>query len=169
MVSIRYAHEDEAEAIAEIGLRAWEDAMSAVGETATMIETAYDAFVNFTYSSWLTILVIENGGTLLGWSARELLDDTITDFWIDPAHTRQGLGSALLAEVEAEIVKQGFEQATLQTHAANARAVKFFEAHGYAINWLSVVYSPKLDRDIQSVGLSKQLVAHVPDTYGPDF
>jgi ribosomal-protein-alanine N-acetyltransferase len=113
--------------------------------------------------------VVEKGGLAAGWAAREDLDENITDFWIDPDMQRLGLGAALLTAVEAEIVRQGFTKASLQTHAMNDEAVGFFEKHGYAVHWLTIAYNPKLDRDVQSVGLSKQLVAVEPVGYGQEF
>lgn len=169
MATIRNAREDEVDILAEIGFRAWEKAMNSIGEMTDMRLNARAAFQNFTRSSWLTITVIEQVGTVAGWAARENLDELISDFWIDPVFQGHGLGMALLEEVEGEIVHQGFEVARVETHAQNAEAVGFFEKQGYSINWLSIVYSPKIDRDVQSVGLSKRLVAEAPDTYGPGF
>ena len=169
MIAIRFARPEEAGQLAEIGLRAWEHAMLAIGASEPMSANAYRAFHNFTRSSWQTITVIESQGMPVGWAARELLDEAITDFWIDPAHAGQGFGSALLAAVEQAIVQQGFSRAELQTHAGNQDAVRFFMARGYAVAWLSMVYAPKMDRDMQSVGLVKQLVEEQPDTYGPGY
>jgi ribosomal-protein-alanine N-acetyltransferase len=45
-------------------------------------------------------------------------------------------------------------------------AINFFQKHGYSVSWLSSNYAPKLDRDVQSVGLSKSLIPEVADTYG---
>jgi [ribosomal protein S18]-alanine N-acetyltransferase len=169
MATTRNAREDEVDAIAEIGFRAWEKAMESIGEMADMRDSARSAFRNFTRSSWLTITVVEHQGHLAGWAAREQLDELITDFWIDPPQQGQGLGRALLGAVETEIARQGFETARVETHAQNAEAVGFFEKHGFAINWLSVAYSPKIDRDVQSVGLSKALVERAVGGYGQEF
>lgn len=167
MIQIRNAREGEAELLTEIGLRAWQRAMAAIGGTDALLEAAGNAFENFTRSAWLTITVIEQNGVIAGWAAREALDENISDFWIAPSHLRQGLGSALLGRIEKDIAEQGFEKAALQTHSANAEAIEFFRKHGYAIQWLSVAYSPKLDRDVPSVGLVKQLVSDDDGAYGP--
>lgn len=158
MANIRTARQEEADLLADIGIRSWEQAMIPVGETSPMLENARQAFQNFTRSRWITISVVESGGAVVGWAAREQLDENITDFWIDPQHQGQGLGSVLLEEVEDEIRKQGFEKASLETHALNRDAVVFFEKHGYSVHWLTIAYNPKLDRDVQTVGMSKQLV-----------
>lgn len=168
MITIRNAREDETETLTDIGLRAWEKAMAPIGETAAMRDNAHSAFSNFIRTTWLTINVAEINGNPAGWAAREKLDENITDFWIDPAYERQGVGTALLDEMEKEIVRQGFFKACLETHA-QSEAVSFFEKHGYSVNWLTIAYSPKLDREVQSVGLSRQLAEEVRDTYGPEF
>jgi ribosomal-protein-alanine N-acetyltransferase len=163
MITIRNARGDEADLLAEIGLRAWERAMSPIGGIDDFRENARAAFLNFTRSSWLTITLIEEDGSITGWAAREGLDELITDFWVDPAFKGRGLGRALLDEVESQVVQQGFETARIETHARNLEAIGFFQKNGYGINWLSVAYSPRLDRDVQSVGLSKQLVIETDD------
>ena len=156
MISIRSARQDEAATLAELGLRAWESAMIGVDDSSMLRNAAEAAFSAFTLNHWLTISVVEEDGIVAGWAARERLDETITDFWIDPLCQRRGLGTALLSSLEADILHQGFDTARLETHARNT-SVAFFEKHGYVVHWLSVSYSPKLDRDVETVGLSKPL------------
>jgi ribosomal-protein-alanine N-acetyltransferase len=169
MIHIRNAHAGETEILTNIGVRAWQQAMAPIGETDVLLEGATSAFSYFAENSWLTITVVELNGIVAGWAAREALDENISDFWIDPDYLRQGLGSALLAQIESDIVGQGLEKAALQTHSGNTEAVHFFKAHGYAVHWLSVVYAPKLDRDVPTVGLSKTLVSEDDGTYGAGF
>ncbi len=167
MITVRNAREEDVAVLVEIGVRAWEQAVSGVADLQVRSDHARNAFQQFLANRWLRVTVAEFDGHLAGWAAREALDDEISDLWIVPAQQRKGLGSALLAAMEAEIVAAGFEAARLQTHARNVAAVGFFQKHGYAVNWLSVDYSPRLDRDIESVGLRRQLVADEPIGYGP--
>ncbi|MDQ0453975.1 GNAT family N-acetyltransferase [Rhizobium paknamense] len=167
MAAIRGAHPDELGILAEIGFRAWERAMIPVGESRAMVENARIAFKNFTRSSPITITVVENHGRPMGWAAREMLDERISDFWIDPDHLRKGYGSVLLSAVEDAIRHAGYEETRLETHARNREAVQFFKSHGFGIQWLSVVYNPKLDRDMETVGMAKRLVQDERLTYGP--
>ncbi|MDO1581874.1 GNAT family N-acetyltransferase [Rhizobium oryzicola] len=169
MLTIRIAREDEAAKLTDIGLRAWEQAMEPIGTRSDLRENALNAFAGFTQNAWLTISVADLNGDVVGWAAREGLDEKITDFWVDPDFLRQGVGSALLADIETQIRDQGFEEARLETHAQNTSAVQFFEKHGYRVSWLSVSYSPKLDQDVQSVGLAKHLVTEEADGYGSEF
>lgn len=167
MITIRNAREDDRQILAEIGYRSWDAAMSRIGETAAMAANAMVAFDSFVAHAWLTITVAESDGAVAGWAAREQLDENISDLWIDPTFMRQGLGKALLAAVEEEMTGQGLDKAVVKTHARNREAVSFFESQGYQIHWLSVAYSPQLDRDVETVGLSKPLAAVADGTYGP--
>jgi ribosomal-protein-alanine N-acetyltransferase len=166
LIHIRNAREDEAELLSEIGVRAWQKAMAAIGEGDAMVDAARSAFFNFVASSWITATVIEWNGHPAGWAARESLDEKISDFWIDPAFVGHGLGTALLQNIEEDIAVLGFDTAMMQTHSGNSEAISFFQKHGYAIHWLSIAYNPKLDRDVPSVGLSKSLESADDGTYG---
>lgn len=167
MITIRNAREDDILPLAEIGMRAWEQAVTGVADLEALRENARAAFLQFLSEHWLRALVAEQGGAIAGWAAREAFDDEITDLWVDPPHQRQGVGAALLAAMEAEIVAADYDTARLQTHARNGGAVDFFRKHGYEVHWLSVAYSPRLDRDVESVGLSRQLAGEEPIGYGP--
>ena len=167
MITIRNAREADVPVLVEIGVRAWEQAVVGVADLQVRRDHARNAFQQFLTSRWLRVTVAEADGQLAGWAAREGLDDEITDLWVEPSQQKKGLGSALLAAMEAEVLAAGFEAVRLQTHARNVAAVGFFQKHGYAVNWLSVDYSQRLDRNIESVGLRRQLVADEPVAYGP--
>ncbi len=157
MMIVRLAREDEVPALAAIGLEAWEKAVSGVADAAAMRHVAELAFLSFLRSKWFSVSVIEFDGEAAGWAAREDNDGHISDLWIRPAVQRNGLGSLLLAELERRILADGFEAAVIKTHSQNAPAIGFFRKHGYSISWLSTAYAPKLDRDVESVGMSKSL------------
>ncbi|MDG3577053.1 GNAT family N-acetyltransferase [Rhizobium sp. YJ-22] len=168
MIGIRRARDDEASILADIGLSAWKRAVAGLGASPEMERRAANAFTGFVREAWRMITVVERNGRPAGWAAREAANEVISDFWIDPAFARQGLGAALLALIEKDIRRQGFDSVSLQTHARNEPAIAFFKRNGYRVQWLSVVYAPKLDRDIESVGLSKQLEdGRDVELYGP--
>ncbi len=169
MIVIRNAHEQEAPHLAAIGLRSWWQATSALGITASLQNSAADAFSGFTRSSWLAIRVAEYRGAVAGWAAREYFDERLSDFWIDPDFQRRGVATALLADIEARLLERGHDRITLQTHALNVPAIAFFRQNGFGVSWLSVSYAPRLDRDVQSIGLEKQLLIPAAETYGPAF
>ena len=166
MITVRNALEEDVPVLIGIGVRAWEQAIVGVSVQVRR-DHARNAFQQFLANRWLRVTVADFDGQPSGWASREKLDDEISDLWVDPPQQRKGLGSALLSAMEAEIAGAGFEAARLQTHARNLAAVGFFQKHGYAVNWLSVDYSQRLDRNIESVGLRRQLVADAPVAYGP--
>jgi ribosomal-protein-alanine N-acetyltransferase len=167
MIVVRNARKDDVPQLVEIGMRAWAQAATGVADLDALRDHARNAFLSFLSRHWLTVTVAEKAGVVAGWAAREALDDQITDLWVEPAQQRQGVGAALLAAVEAEVREADFESAGLQTHARNTVALAFFGKHGYSVHWLSVAYSSRLDRDVESVGLSRQLVVDEPIGYGP--
>jgi [ribosomal protein S18]-alanine N-acetyltransferase len=157
MMIVRLAREDEVPALAAIGLDAWEKAVSGVADAQAMRRVAELAFLSFLRANWFSVSVIDRGGNIAGWAAREDNDGTISDLWIEPAAQRSGLGSTLLADLERRILVEGFGAAVITTHAQNAQAIGFFRKHGYSISSLSTAYAPKLDRDVESVGMTKML------------
>lgn len=167
MITIRYATADDVPALVAIGLRAWEQAATGVADLEALRENARIAFLRFLSVNWITVSLAESGGHVAGWAARERMDEEITDLWVEPSAQRQGVGTALLAALEHEMRRAGHEAAGLQTHARNAPALAFFGKHGYSINWLSVAYSPRLDRDVESVGMRRQFVEDQGSGYGP--
>ncbi|MGB3814746.1 MAG: GNAT family N-acetyltransferase [Shinella sp.] len=167
MITVRNARAEDVPTLVEIGVRAWEQAVVGVADLQLRRGYARNTFQQFLVRQWLRVTVAELDSALFGWASREALDDEITDLWVDPQRQRMGLGSALLAAMEAEIAAAGFEAARLQTHARNLAAVGFFRKHGYAVSWLSIDYSERLDRDVESVGLRRQLIADEPIGYGP--
>lgn len=157
MATIRSAREDEAAILAVIGMRAWESAVAGWIDTGLMRFNAERAFTDFTQRAYLAIDVAEEGGQVAGWAARENFDDHVTDLWVDPARQGQGIGQQLLGKLEAEIEAQGYESVRIETHSQNAKAIDFLKRHGYAISWMTAVWSPQLDRDVDTVGLVKPL------------
>ncbi len=61
----------------------------------------------------------------------------------------------------------GITEAEMLTHAQNAPAIAFFQQRGYRIHWLSTQYSARLDRDVESIGMIRDLVA--PDAAARDM
>lgn len=166
MAAIRSARADDADDLAGIGIRAWESAVAGWINVDLLRENAQRAFIDFTHSRYLTIDVAEKGGQITGWAARENFDNHITDLWVDPIWHGQGFGGALLEKLENEIKAQGYETVTVETHAQNARAIEFLKRHGFSINWMTAIWSPKLDRDVDTVGLVKRIaVAQAASVY----
>ncbi|MGF6172000.1 N-acetyltransferase family protein [Ensifer sp. 4252] len=166
MPLIRHARQDEVGALTAIGLRAWEGAIVGLADVGRMRQLAESAFSGFLSNHWLSVSLIEVDGRPRGWVARENFDEIISDLWIEPEAQGQGLGGRLLADIELRISNDGFEAAKTKTHAQNAAAIGFFRKHGYGVSWLSTAYAPKLDRDVEYIGLSKPLAVADSGVYG---
>ena len=159
MVMIRNAREDEAMELAGIGLRSWESAVEGWADPDLLRANAERAFVDFTRRHFLSIDVAEKNAQITAWAARENLDNKITDLWVDPIWQGQGFGTLLLETLEEEIREQGYDTITIETHSQNEPALSFLKSRGYAINWMTASWSALLDRDVDTVGLIKMLVA----------
>ena len=158
MAAIRSARLADADELAGIGIRAWESAIAGWINVELLRENAHRAFINFTRERYLTIDVTEKGGQATGWAARENFDNHISDLWVDPFWLKQVYGLILLDKLEQEFMAQGYETVTVETHAQNVRAIDFLKRQGYSINWMTAIWSPLLDRDVDTVGLVKRLV-----------
>lgn len=162
MVTIRNARADEADILAAIGFRAWDSTAEGWGDAEGIRENALRAFEIFSHNNWLSIDVAERVGQVLGWAAREKLDNAITDLWIEPVFQRQGVGTALLEHLEHEVAGLGHETLVTQVHAENTAAVAFFRKTGFTVSWMTTAWSAKLDRDVDTIGLVKRLAAEKP-------
>lgn len=157
MISVRVARENEIPDLTAVGLDAWERAVFGLADVKSMRRIAELSFLSFLRSQWFAVSVIETGGVVAGWAAREDNDGSISDLWIAPALQRSGFGSLLLTDLERAIKADGFEASTVKTHAQNRQAIGFFHKHGYSVSSLSTAYAPKLDRDVESIGMTKML------------
>ncbi|MBK5568867.1 GNAT family N-acetyltransferase [Ensifer sp. SSB1] len=157
MPAIRHARAGDVDRLTEVGLAAWQSAIAGLADGERMRRVAEASFFRFLSEHWLSVLLIEAEGGIRGWVAREDFDNAISDLWIEPAAQGRGFGAMLLGEIERRIASDGFDVATAKTHARNDRAVAFFRNRGYGVSWLSTVYAPQLDSDVEFIGLSKAL------------
>lgn len=76
--------------------------------------------------------VAECDGAVVGWGQldHERADDAgeVTAVYVDPAHARTGVGSALLTRLEDRARERGLRRLSLH---ASLNAVGFYERHGY--------------------------------------
>ncbi|WP_276260425.1 GNAT family N-acetyltransferase [Haloglomus litoreum] len=83
-----------------------------------------------------SVFVAEIDGGVVGFA--ELVPDDDEDarchlyrIYVASAHWGRGVGGALLDRAEAAARERGFERLELSVMAANERAVRFYEAHGF--------------------------------------
>jgi ribosomal protein S18 acetylase RimI-like enzyme len=106
------------------------------------IRSLVSTVVNETYGSIWPTTPIHVGGEewgagwvavaaddLLGWMLTQ--DHWVEDIWVLSRAQRQGVGSALLIHGEKEIAARGIATAHLHVISSNARAIAFYERHGW--------------------------------------
>jgi ribosomal protein S18 acetylase RimI-like enzyme len=59
--------------------------------------------------------------------------ECVSDLWVLSEHRRQGVGSRLLSQGEAEIAARGYPSCRLRVVRSNATAVHFYLSHGWHI------------------------------------
>lgn len=86
------------------------------------------------------VLVGELDGELAGWltggccrpqSGEATALGEVHGCYVDPAHWRRGVGSALMAEATRLLVLAGYREAVLWVLEENIRARSFYERHGW--------------------------------------
>jgi len=152
------ASPDLAESLGTIGFAAWEksafgqDDAGRADRQKLLVE-----FVSFCHDKPQTMLIAAVDQEILGWGAREEMDNIVSDLWVAPIAQGQGVGAALLDALEGAIAKQGFEFSELETYAGNAGAVRFYERRGYEPIWRGMKFSASLNYELDKVRFRKSL------------
>ncbi len=156
-IVVRKARAGEGQALGAIGFAAWAASQFAVNDDGRVDRRALLAeFEKLGQEHPETILVAEAGGKLVGWGAREDQDHRISDLWVAPEFQGQGIGTALLGALEAEVAALGMD-AELETLASNSKAIHFYERHGFVVIWRAEKFSSSLGYAIDKVGMNKSL------------
>jgi ribosomal protein S18 acetylase RimI-like enzyme len=86
----------------------------------------------------VSLLVAEEDDELAGFVACGPMRDApepgvgeIQSFFVGAGRWRRGVGRALMAAALADLSERGYEQATVWSFEANARANAFYEAHAF--------------------------------------
>lgn len=154
---VRQARSTEIRTLAALGVIAWEQAFAAAGEVTNHLRGKAEAtYFGFCEQSWPIIIVADMVGETVGWAALEAGQNKITDLWVLPNFQRHGVGSALLSELEQQVVKRAFDEIDLETHAKNVPALSFFKKHQYAVSGLKSVYSPTMDKSVDTLEMRKR-------------
>lgn len=157
-VTLRPGRDGEGELLGNLGFAAWANGeISAAGGPDVDHAHVCRHFVAFCTKGFDTILVAERDGRPVGWCSRENRDNTVTDLWVSPEAQGLGIGRVLLEALETDIAKAGYGTAELETAAANAGGIRFYERGGYRLVWRKLKFSEGLGRDVEKVGLVKPL------------
>lgn len=105
------------------------------------------------------LLVARVGADVAGWVAFDASRDKdavpgageIWAIYVDPAHWAGGIGRALLRRARARLSERSFGDISLWVLAANARAIRFYEAAGFTLDAGSAKVFDLGGRQVQEV------------------
>jgi ribosomal-protein-alanine N-acetyltransferase len=157
-IRIRPARMIELDRLAAIGLAAWERGIAPlvpmqVWDRVRLINP-FRAFLRERGSS---IVVADLNGEPVGIAARDSGGDYISDLWVAPGREGRGVGSALLAALEARISQAGYPKARLEVLTANVRALALYRRRGYRPVWEAFKRDLTLGIELHKTGLAKSL------------
>ncbi len=160
---IRAAHPDELDRVAAVMRASWDHGIAplvpGLVRRRVIAEQPFDAFAR---TLGRRLMVADVGGLPVGAGADDHEEGHITDLWVAPEHQGHGVGSALLAALEARIAQTGSRAARLEVLTANVRALALYRYRGYRPEWQGL----KLDRGIgialHKTGMVKRLGPATP-------
>lgn len=142
---IRAARPDELSRVAAVMRASWEYGIAPlVPGLVRRRVSAENPFESFVWTLGRRLLVADVGGQPVGAGAHDHEDGHITDLWVAPTHQGRGVGSSLLAALEARLAQAGSRTARLEVLTANVRAMALYRYRGYRPEWCAL----KLDRGI---------------------
>ena len=131
MIVIRPATECDVSTLIEIARRSWLGAYELCAPAAFVRDWLAREFEREWYPAhWHEMFVAGDESVLLG--LVQPTADEINGLWVDPPAQGRGVGSALLAHGESQIVAIGYERAWLSCSGYNANAQRFYVARGYS-------------------------------------
>jgi ribosomal protein S18 acetylase RimI-like enzyme len=143
---IRRARPEDALRIATIHVEAWRVAYAGIVPDEFLrtlsIEQRHPVWRKILEAGESATWVAEEGGTALGWISAGKSRDAdvpqstgeISAVYVDPSHWAQGVGRALCAIAEQELLTQGFTAVTLWVLKENQRALRFYKANGFVVD-----------------------------------
>lgn len=143
--------------LALVGHAAWSQGLKPLLPEAVHGRVRPEDFAELVRELPQETLVAELDGVPVALGATEQGDDEISDLWVSPAHAGKGLGSALLAAMEAVILMRGHDSARLQVLTGNTRALGLYRHRGYAVTWQGRQFDPHLAIEIDKTHMRKPL------------
>ena len=155
MLNLRWATVADAEGVAVVHVDSWRAAYAGLIDQAVLDGQSVEKRTAM-WSNWIEkslagestdaygpvahrLLVAESDGRVIGWASFcGGRDEGATDLgelaglYAHPSAWSQGVGHALLARAEEELRDEGWDEAYLWVLNGNERAIRFYEAHGWA-------------------------------------
>jgi ribosomal protein S18 acetylase RimI-like enzyme len=129
---LRPARQADLPALIDLAKRSW---------LSGFVESAPEAFVrewlardfesDWYPKHWPSMTVAEVDSVILG--VVQPAADEINGLWVDPAAQGRGVGTALLAHGEGQIVAAGHDRAWLSCSGFNLKGKRFYLARGYTL------------------------------------
>ena len=155
-MNVRPAHVDDSGGIAEVHVRSWQSAYRDIVPAPYLESLSIERRTLFWRSQILEsspteIVVAEIDKRLVGWAsfgpsrdddARESTGELYA-FYVLPELWGTGVGRALWSRAEERLVERGFARVTLWVLRENLRAIRFYQAAGFA---------PTVERSIEIGG-----------------
>lgn len=155
--TVRQAVANDAVDIGIVGYASWSQGIGALLSPEPRQRVHEHTFRSFAATSFPEILVADVTGRIVGLTATEDGNNTISDLWVAPDHEGCGVGSALLAAVERRIAQRGFAVAEIEVLTMNRRALGLYLYRGYRALWRGLCRDRHLCIDIHRTRLRKTL------------
>lgn len=141
LTEVRTATGDDLAAVISVGHRTW---------PPTYEPIAGPAYVAMGLAKWWThdavtasirtgrTIVATRGGEVVGLATHGVQDDQVVlwKLYVLPGHHGEGIGTALLREVETRVVASGHDHLVLSHIAGNDQAAAFYFRHGFVTTHL---------------------------------
>ena len=159
-IRIRPARLIELDRLAGIGLAAWERSVAPILAAPMLARVrAVNPFRSLLRSTDAAVVVADLAGEPAGIGVREGHGDHIRDLWVAPGQEGRGIGTSLLAALEAAIAQAGYATARIDLPSANTRALAMLRRRGYRTAWEGFRPDPSLGIALRRTGLLKALAS----------
>jgi ribosomal protein S18 acetylase RimI-like enzyme len=149
-MSIRRAEPSDAKQIAEVLVAAWKAAYRGLVPDSALdglsVDDSADRWRERIAKPWGTIFIAQRDHRVVGFAAWGSSQDEDVDhdsvgeiyvIYVHPDEWRQGHGSALAGEALRCLQEAGFDEVILWVLRGNERAIRFYEAQGFAADGAS--------------------------------
>ena len=164
---IRPMRGTDSSALGRVGFTAWNSNIpEPYNNSEPVLSALRKNFDDFAEKPTSQVTVAVLNGVLVGWGARDnrldpgnLSSDTnhISDLWVAPDYQGQGIGTALLNAMIADIASWHYETVTIDIAQSNHKAKKLYSRLGFEEFERTMHYSRMLKCSVPVVVLEKYI------------